>query len=80
MHGGKIFIRTESALDASWIAALPAQVTVDSASKEDIKEIEPVVNEFAEHFALKAKSLLSDKYLLLRPNAKNPYKQLYTAN
>jgi glutamate synthase domain-containing protein 3 len=75
MHGGKIFIRTDHEL-----AALPAQVTVENATKDDIKEIEPLVNEYAEHFGMNAKSLLNDKFLVLRPNAKNPYKQLYTVN
>ena len=27
-----------------------------------------------------ADSLLADEYVLLRPNAKNPYQQLYTPN
>ena len=75
MHGGKIFIRTEKEL-----AALPSQVAVETAKKEDLQEIEPLVNEFAQHFGMDATSLLNDKFLVLKPNAKNPYKQLYTAN
>jgi glutamate synthase domain-containing protein 3 len=75
MHGGKIFIRTEHEL-----TALPAQVTVEVASEEDKKEITPFVNEYAGYFNIDAKSLLKDRFLLLKPNAKNPYKQLYTAN
>jgi glutamate synthase domain-containing protein 3 len=75
MHGGKIFIRTEHEL-----AALPAQVTVDKAGADDLKEIEPLVSEYAGYFGMDAKKLLKSKFLLLRPNAKNPYKQLYVAN
>ena len=75
MHGGKILIRTNKEL-----AALPAQVTVEEATKDELREIEPVIGEFAEHFNMNAKSLLKDKFLVLRPNAKNPYKQLYTSN
>jgi glutamate synthase domain-containing protein 3 len=75
MHGGKIFIRTDCEL-----AALPAQVTLDTATKDDLKEIEPFVTEYAGYFEADAKKLMKDKFLLLRPNAKNPYKQLYTAN
>jgi glutamate synthase domain-containing protein 3 len=75
MHGGKIFIRTDREL-----AALPAQVTVDQAGKDELCEIEHIVGEFAEHFDMNAKSLLKDRFLLLKPNAKNPYKQLYTTN
>ncbi len=75
MHGGKIFIRTNKDL-----SKLPKQVVKDKASGEDLKEIEPYVSEFAGYFAMDAASLLKDKFYVLRPNAKNPYKQLYTAN
>ncbi|MDR1858305.1 MAG: glutamate synthase [Treponema sp.] len=75
MHGGKIFIRTDRDL-----AALPAQVTTEIAREDDLREIEPVVCEFARYFGMDAQSLMKDRYLVLKPNAKNPYKQLYTAN
>ncbi|GBU20170.1 hypothetical protein R80B4_00045 [Fibrobacteres bacterium R8-0-B4] len=75
MHGGKIFIRTNKEL-----SNLPEQVAIDNASGEDLKEIEPYVSEFADRFGVNAASLLKDNFYVLRPNAKNPYKQLYTAN
>ncbi|MDR2694084.1 MAG: hypothetical protein LBB74_07710 [Chitinispirillales bacterium] len=75
MHGGKIFIRTDKEP-----SNLPEQVAIDKASGGDLKEIEPDVSEFAGHFGMNAASLLKDRFYVLRPNAKNPYKQLYTAN
>ena len=75
MHGGKIFIRTKAALPP-----LPKQVIVNTAEEEDKKEISPYVNEYASCFGFDANALLKDKFYILRPNAKNPYKQLYTAN
>jgi len=75
MHGGKIFIRTDKEL-----SKLPEQVAIENASCEDLKEIEPYISEFADRFGVKAAELLKDKFYVLRPNAKNPYKQLYTAN
>jgi glutamate synthase domain-containing protein 3 len=75
MHGGKIFIRTGSEL-----SNLPAQVMAEAASADDLREIEPHVKEFAGYFGAKASALLKDKFYVLRPNAKNPYKQLYTEN
>ena len=81
MHGGKIFIRTNTEL-----AALPAQVAVDIAGEDDLREIESYINEFADYFKIDAHcfscadSLLKDQFFVLKPNAKNPYKQLYTAN
>jgi glutamate synthase domain-containing protein 3 len=75
MHGGKIFIRTDSEL-----AGLPAQVTAEPAREDDLREIAPHVAEFAGHFEMDAKKLLGRGFYVLRPNAKNPYQQLYTPN
>jgi len=73
MHGGRIYIRTECELPL-----LPAQVIKEQA--EDLSEIAPYVEEFAKLFDMDASALLKDKFCLLKPNAKNPYKQLYTDN
>jgi glutamate synthase domain-containing protein 3 len=75
MHGGKIFVRTDKELDS-----LPAQVVEEIATNEDLEEIAPYINEFAGHFGMDPKKLLKDRYYVLKPNARNPYKQLYTAN
>jgi glutamate synthase domain-containing protein 3 len=75
MHGGKIFIRTDKEL-----ANLPAQVTSLIASDEDLREIIPLLTEFAGYFDMDATKLAKDRFYLLKPNTKNPYKQLYVAN
>jgi glutamate synthase domain-containing protein 3 len=75
MHGGRILIRT-----AAELVGLPAQVTAGEATEEDLREIEPHVAEFAGCFGLEAEKLTQDRFLVLKPNAKNPYKQLYTTN
>jgi glutamate synthase domain-containing protein 3 len=75
MHGGCIFIRTSKEL-----VGLPAQVTADIASDEDKKEMLPFLFEFAGYFGMDAERLAEDRYYILRPNALNPYKQLYVAN
>jgi len=75
MHGGKIFIRTDKEL-----TSLPAQVIAEIATENDLQEITPYVGEFAEYFSMDAQQLLKDRFYILRPNARNPYKQLYTAN
>lgn len=74
MHGGRIFIRTNREL-----RGLPAQVTAKIAAAEDLREIAPYIAEFAACFGLEADKLSQDRFYLLQPNAKNPYKQLYTA-
>ena len=75
MHGGRILIRT-----AQPLPPLHAQVTVSSATAGDMEEAAPYVHEFARRFRMDADSLLADEYVLLRPNAKNPYQQLFTPN
>lgn len=75
MHGGSIFIRTDKEL-----TGLPEQVTADIASKDDISEIKELLIEFAGHFGLDDNTLAKDRFYILKPNAKNPYKQLYTPN
>jgi len=75
MHGGKIFIRTDKEL-----SGLPAQVSEKVADNDELQEIAPYVSEFAGLFGMDAKKLMKDRYYVLKPNAKNPYKQLYTAN
>ncbi len=75
MHGGQIFIRTDRELKN-----LPEQVIAQIASEEDLQEIMPYLQEFAACFAIDHTALVKDRFYLLKPNAKNPYKQLYTAN
>ncbi|WP_424246180.1 glutamate synthase domain-containing protein 3 [Elusimicrobium posterum] len=75
MHGGRIFIRTDKEL-----TGLPTQVSADIAGAQDLREIEPLVKEFAKYFGQNVKALLKDRFYVLKPNAKSPYKQLYVAN
>ncbi|HOK81897.1 MAG TPA: glutamate synthase [Clostridia bacterium] len=75
MHGGRMFIRTDKELKG-----FPAQVVAEVATDEDKKEIAPYVEEFAKIFGFDAQEILKSRFLSLKPNAHNPYKQLYTAN
>ncbi len=75
MHGGIILIRTNKEL-----VGLPSQVMAELASAKDLEAINPYITEFAGYFGMKAQSFSKDKFYILKPNAKNPYKQLYTAN
>jgi len=75
MHGGHIFVRTDKELPS-----LPAQVTAELATPDSLQEIVPHIAEFARLFDMDAEALLKDRFYMLRPNANNPYTQLYTAN
>ncbi|MCL2223544.1 MAG: glutamate synthase [Defluviitaleaceae bacterium] len=75
MHGGRIYIRTNAVLDE-----LPSQVIAEEATPEELEEIAEYTSEFAAHFKMDGANFANDRFLLLKPNAKNPYKQLYTEN
>jgi glutamate synthase domain-containing protein 3 len=75
MHGGEIFIRSNEAPKN-----LPAQVSVNTAEKQDIDRIKDVLGEFSSLFGITMDEILSRTFYRLTPNAKNPYKQLYTEN
>jgi len=75
MHGGKIFIRTDKEL-----LNLPNQVLVEIATEDDLREIAPHLTEFSGHFSMDAATLMKSRFYVLKPNTKNPYKQLYVAN
>ena len=74
MHGGKIFLRTNAELPL-----LPKQVVKESASEDELCEIIPYLDEFSQHFGFSTDDLLKESFYILKPNAKNPYKQMYTA-
>lgn len=75
MHGGEIFIRSHQ-LPRS----LPKQVCSDLADESDMERIRPVLMEFSETFNLTMDEILGKTFHRLTPNAKSPYKQLYTIN
>lgn len=75
MHGGKIFIRSNTPPEN-----LPAQVVMREATSEDLSEIEAYIDEYAQAFSMNAEEIKNHKYYCLVPNSKNPYKQLYTVH
>ncbi|SDN00464.1 glutamate synthase (NADPH) GltB3 subunit [Acetanaerobacterium elongatum] len=75
MHGGKIFLRTDTPPEG-----LPKQVTVREATVEDLNEIAPYIDEFCAAFGESKEEIIKEKFLVLVPDTKNPYKQLYTHN
>lgn len=75
MHGGKIFLRT-----SNLPVNLPPQVHVKKAEEEDLKEIAPYVKNFCKLFDKDVKSVMDSDFVVLTPNSKNPYRQLYVEN
>lgn len=75
MHGGEIFIRSHV-----MPKSLPKQVCAGPAEESDLERIRDILEEFSETFGVPMDEILSKPFHRLTPNAKNPYKQLYTNN
>lgn len=75
MHGGKMFIRSETAP-----CGLPKQVICEEATDADKAGIKKYVDEYVKNFGGNSAELLSSKFWKLVPNTASPYKQLYTQN
>lgn len=74
MHGGRIVLRTDRPP-----VGLPPQI-ICRAATDDIAEIEPLLRGYCERFGGSVDRLLGDRYYLLVPNSRSPYRQIYCAN
>lgn len=75
MHGGRIYIRSEKQPEN-----LPPQVSMHRAEDWELKDIENYIEKFCGLFGEEKKAIMSADFYVLAPNAKNPYRQLYTVN
>lgn len=75
MHGGKMYLRG----DCSGIN-FPDQVSVRSASEDDLADIRDDISEFCFLFGLDPKDIFSSAFTVVTPDSKNPYKQMYVMN
>ncbi len=75
MHGGKMVLRG----NVSQIA-FPSQATVTPAGEQDLAEITPYLKKYAELFGREPAELLKGPYTVIKPDSKNPYRQMYVAN
>lgn len=75
MHGGRIYLRcTQTPV------GLPPQVVAKQATAQEISDIQEHVENYCGYFGADAQQILNSTYYILRPDTKNPYKQLYTLN
>ncbi|MGN0819116.1 MAG: glutamate synthase [Christensenellaceae bacterium] len=75
MHGGKIYMRvTGDEID------FPSQVTCSPATDEELEQIKGFVEKYCRYFGGDASSIMSSNFVTVKPNSKNPYKQMYVAN
>lgn len=75
MHGGTIFLRCDELPED-----LPKQVIGEKATAGDLAGIEGYLKEFCKEFDKDYEEIIHHTFYVLKPNTKNPYKQLYTHN
>lgn len=75
MHGGAMYLRCDELPND-----LPAQVCASEANEEDMAAIRKYIETYCEEFGTDIDEILSHKFYVLKPDTKNPYKQLYTHN
>ena len=75
MHGGQMFIRSKCEG-----VHFPHQVSATAATAEDLKTIEPQIDEFCKLFGYNKEEIMNSDFTMVKPNSKNPYKQMYVAN
>ena len=75
MHGGKLILRGECA-DIQF----PSQVSVRTASEEDMILIRRLVEKYCSLFDTDCEEILDAPFTVITPDSANPYKQMYVAN
>lgn len=75
MHGGEMFIRSETPP-----SGLPKQVCCNEATDEEKQSIKSYIDRFTKHFGGSTEEYLKSKFYKLTPNSASPYKQLYVNN
>lgn len=75
MHGGKMVLR--GSVDE---IKFPSQTNAHTATKEDLDEIRPYLENYCKAFDYPMEKLLDSAFTVITPDSKNPYKQMYVAN
>ena len=75
MHGGKLILRSDCR-----DIAFPDQVTARPATDQEKTEIDRYVSEYCRLFGGNKEEIMAHPFMVVTPDSKNPYKQLYVAN
>ena len=75
MHGGKMVIRG-SVEDISF----PHQVNLREATADDMAEIMPFLKNYCNYFDFDINELTEERFTVITPDSRKPYKQMYVAN
>ena len=74
-HGGRVIFRG----DVSGIR-FPDQVTPHPPTAEELAQLRPLVERWCALFGGYAAALLEGTFTVVKPDSKNPYRQMYAAN
>ncbi|MGN0690415.1 MAG: glutamate synthase, partial [Oscillospiraceae bacterium] len=75
MHGGKMFLRGKCEG-----VKFPSQVRVAKAENEELSELRTHLEPYCKTFGLDIEEIMNSEFTVIKPDSKNPYKQMYVAN
>lgn len=76
MHGGVMYLRCETLPHR-----IPRQIAAETAFGAEIAELAAIIDDYCGYFPeFDRDELLNARFTVLRPDAENPYKQMYTDN
>ncbi len=75
MHGGVVYLRS----DAEGID-FPKNVKTSEATEEEMQRIDKYLVEFCNQFGYDIGTIKNSHFTIIKPDSKNPYKQMYVAN
>jgi glutamate synthase domain-containing protein 3 len=75
IHGGKIILRCGVEEIKS---SITGKIIATTADKAELAEIETYANEYVQAFGGNVSEIMNSEFTVLKPDTKNPYKQLYT--
>jgi len=75
MHGGVVYLRGE----ANLTQISPGHVTIRRAGEDDLRQLQPHLQEFCAEFGLDADAVAAGPFVRLAPLSHRPYSDKYAA-
>ena len=60
--------------------AFPEQVTARQASPDDMKELSGYLTDYCKLFGLDLNKVMDAQFMIVTPDSRNPYEEMYVAN
>ncbi len=75
MHGGKVYLRSDGK-----DIVFPSQVSIAKPDEREKEEIAKLVERYCQYFGADKQEIMKGPFIAVKPNSRNPYKQMYVAN